>query len=493
MVDKKTKIPVVVVLGHIDHGKSSLLEAIRQDFQIIKKEAGGITQHVGAYEAEHEGKKITFIDTPGHEAFSEMRSRGAKIADIAILVVAADDGVKPQTKEAIEIIKKTKIPTIVAINKTDKEGADPERVKRELQNEGILIEDWGGDTPAVLVSAKTKEGIEDLLSTISLLAEVSEFKADANLKPKGFVLESYLDSFCGPTATLILEQGTLKRGDVIRTETTFGKIKKIKDVTLEEKDKAFPGEAFLITGLKEVPRVGDKFTFAESLEEACQEVSKKTLQECIGEPQREDLEKYLKVVLKADFRGSLEVVSKILKGLIQDKIGIKILKADVGDITDSDTRVADKEKAIIIGFRVKTTPVACIQARQREIKILNFDVVYDLIDSVRKEMENTKEKKKERIDLGKIKPLVIFKTQKRGERNYRQIVGGKIIEGEIKKAELEIKREDKVLPGGKIIEVQEQKKKIEKAKAPQEIGILYEGKTKIKQDDTLIIYQILEV
>lgn len=492
MSAKNTKIPVVVVLGHIDHGKSSLLEAIREDFQITKKESGGITQHIGAYEAEYEGKKITFIDTPGHEAFSEMRSRGAKIADIAILVVAADDGVKPQTKEAIKIIKETKIPTVVALNKKDKEGADVEKAKRELQNEGVLIEDWGGDIPTVPVSAKTKEGINDLLSTINLLADVSEFKADSNLEPKGFVLESHLDAFCGPTSTLVLEEGTLKRGDVIKTDTTYGKIKAMKDVTLQEKAKALPGEALVIIGLKEVPRVGDRFIFSESLEKACQEVSKKTKEECIGESQGKDMEKYLKVVLKADFRGSLEVVSKILKGLVQDKIGIRILKADVGDVTDSDTRAADKEEAVIVAFRVKVASIAKEQARQREIKILNFDVVYDLIDNIRKEMENIKESKKEKIDLGKMKPLVIFKTQKRGEKNYRQIVGGKITEGEIKRAEIEIQRDEKVLPGGKIIEVQEQKKKIEKAKAPQEIGILYEGKTKIKEGDVLIIYEFVE-
>ena len=493
MVDKINKIQVVVVLGHIDHGKSSLLEAIRKDFQITKKESGGITQHIGAYEAEYDGKKITFIDTPGHEAFSEMRSRGAKIADIAILVVAADEGVKPQTKEAIEIIKKSKIPTIVALNKTDRESAEPEKVKRELQNEGVLIEDWGGDVPTVLVSAKTGKGKKDLLSMINLLAEVSGLKVSKKAKPKGFILESHLDSFCGPTASLILEEGKLKNGDIIKTDTTYGKIKSMQDYVLQNKEEAMPGEVIVITGLKEVPGVGESFVFADSIEKACQEVDNKTPEEYIFEVQKEDIEKYLKVVLKADFRGSLEVVSKILKDLVQDKIGIKILKADVGDITDSDTRVADKEEAVIIGFRVKTTPIAQGQARQREIKILIFDVIYDMIDNIRKEMEGIKEKRKERVDLGKMKPLVIFKTQKRGEKNYRQIVGGKIIEGELKKGELEIKRGDKVLTGGKIIELQEQKKKIEKAKTPQEIGILYEGKTKIKEGDTLLIYEIIEV
>jgi translation initiation factor IF-2 len=491
---KNSKIPVVVVLGHIDHGKSSLLEAIRKEFQITSKESGGITQHTGAYEAEYEKHKITFIDTPGHEAFSGMRSRGAKVADIAILVVAADDGVKPQTKEAIKIIKETKIPTIVALNKTDLENADPQRVKGELQASEVLIEEWGGDIPVAEVSAKTGKGIKELLSLINLLADVSELKSDIESSSEGFVLEGYLDSFAGPMATLVLEKGILRVGDVINTCTTYGKIKTMRNFGIEEKKEIFPGEAALVTGLKDVPEVGDKFNFAFSIENAMQAVEQKRKEkECeIVHKPKEGIDAYVKIVLKADVKGSAEVLAGILGDLVQEKMGIKILKGEVGDITDSDVRLADSEKAIIVGFRVKSTPAAQSQARQREVKIITFDVIYELIDTLRKEMEQRKEIKKEKIILGKIKPLVIFKTQKRGENKYRQIVGGKVTEGEIKRAEIEIKRGEEILPGGRMIEMQEQKKKIEKAKAGQEIGMQYEGKTKIKEDDVILVFEIVE-
>lgn len=488
MEKKNFKIPVVVVLGHIDHGKSSLLEAIRKDFQITSKESGGITQHIGAYEAEYEGKKITFIDTPGHESFSEMRSRGAKVADVAILVVAADEGVKTQTIEAIKIIKESKIPYLVALNKIDKENADSQRVKTELQNNGVLIEEWGGDVPVVEVSAKTGQGIENLLSLVNLLFEMSEIRVDINKKAEGFVLESYVDPLCGVSATLIIEDGKLKKDDIVRTDTTFGKIRTMKNFIGDEKDEAIPGEAVFVVGLKEAPVAGEKFFVVDSLEEAQREIEEREIELLDITPQP-DLEKYLKIVLKADCRGSLEVLVKILKNIIQENMGIKILKAEVGEITDSDIRLAEAEEAIIVGFRVEENNIAKEQARQRKIKILKFEVIYDLIDSIRKELEKIKEKKKERVMIGKLKPLVIFKTQKRGERNYRQIVGVKVLEGEVKKSEIDIERNGEMMPGGKILEIQEQKKKIEVAKSPQEVGISYEGRTKVKEGDILLVYE----
>lgn len=488
MEKKNFKIPVVVVLGHIDHGKSSLLEAIRKDFQITSKESGGITQHIGTYEAEYEGKKITFIDTPGHESFSEMRSRGAKVADVAILVVAADEGVKTQTIEAIKIIKESKIPYLVALNKIDKENADSQRVKTELQNNGVLIEEWGGDVPVVEVSAKTGQGIENLLSLVNLLFEMSEIRVDINKKAEGFVLESYVDPLCGVSATLIIEDGKLKKDDIVRTDTTFGKIRTMKNFIGDEKDEAIPGEAVFVVGLKEAPVAGEKFFVVDSLEEAQREIEEREIELLDITPQP-DLEKYLKLVLKADCRGSLEVLVKILKNIIQENMGIKILKAEVGEITDSDIRLAEAEEAIIVGFRVEENNIAKEQARQRKIKILKFEVIYDLIDSIRKELEKIKEKKKERVMIGKLKPLVIFKTQKRGERNYRQIVGVKVLEGEVKKSEIDIERNGEMMSGGKILEIQEQKKKIEVAKSPQEVGISYEGRTKVKEGDILLVYE----
>jgi len=491
----QTGIPVVVVLGHIDHGKSSLLEAIKKDFEITKKEAGGITQHIGTYEVEYEGKKITFIDTPGHEAFSEMRSRGAKVADIAILVVAADEGVKPQTKEAIKAIKEANIPMIVALNKIDKEGANPQRVKIELQREGVFVEGLGGDVPVVETSAKTGQGIEDLLSTVVLVWQISEIKKDIEKPAEGVIIESYLDTRQGPTATVLLEKGRLKRGDIIKTQTTFAKIKSIRDFQLKEKEEIFPGQAGVVTGFEEVPEIGERFTLGESIEKVREELASKKISPKIPIKKTEkkgEIEGFLKIILKADVKGSLEVLEKILTNLVQDKIGIKILKTGVGEITDSDVRLAEDEKAVIIGFRVKMNLIAESLAKQKQIKFFIFQVIYDVIDKVRKLMAEKKEKKKVRKDIGQIKTLVIFKTKKRGERNYRQIVGGRVIKGEIKKANLEIIRKEKTLPGGKIMEIQEQKRRIEKAKTGQEIGILYEGKTKIKEGDILIVFEYAE-
>ena len=491
-------IPVVVVLGHIDHGKSSLLEAIKRDFRITEKESGGITQHIGAYEVEFEGKKITFIDTPGHEAFSEMRSRGAKVADVAILVVAADEGVMPQTKEAIKIIKETKIPTTVALNKIDKPEADPSRVKGELQKEGILIEEWGGDVPLVKTSAKTGEGIKDLLSMIILVSEVSEIKKDLKAEARGVVIESYLDPLRGPTATIILEKGILKINDIISTYTTCGRVKQIFDSKMNPKEEILAGQAGVLIGCGEVPEVGELFRAFKSLEEAQQYVvSMKEKQKEIKEKEEPEIEgeaeKFLKIILKTDVKGSLEVLQKILLKLREQKIGIKFLKSGVGEITDSDIRTAESEEAKIIGFRVGPNIVARSLSQQKGIEILTFDVIYDLIDGVRKLMRRVIERKKEKTILGKIKPLIIFKSQKKGEKYYRQIIGGRVLEGEIKRSNLEIERGEKILGQGKIIEIQEQKRTIDKARVGQEIGILYEGNLKVKEEDILSVYEIKEI
>lgn len=488
-------IPVVVVLGHIDHGKSSLLEAIKRDFRITEKESGGITQHIGAYEIEFGGKRITFIDTPGHEAFSEMRSRGAKVADIAILVVAADEGVKLQTKEAIKIIKEAKTSMIIALNKIDKPEADPQKVKGELQKEGVLIEDWGGDIPLVETSAKTGKGIKDLLSIINLVSDVSEIKKNLQARTRGVIIESYLDSLRGPTATIILEKGRLKMNDIIATDTTYAKIKQIFNFKMIPQKEILAGQAGVMIGFREVPEVGELFNSFESLEDAQKYVdSLKGKQKEIKEPEeartKEGVEKFLKIVLKADVKGSLEVIQKILKKLKEENVGIKILKSGAGEITDSDIRIADSENAKIIGFRVEPNITARSIAQQKSIEILTFDVIYDVVDSTRKLMRRIIERKKEKIILGRIKTLIIFKSKKRGEKNYRQIVGGKVIEGEVEKANLEIERSGTVLGEGKIIEIQEQKRRIEKARAGQEIGILYEGNLKIKQDDILLVYKI---
>ena len=482
------KTPVVVILGHIDHGKSSLLEAIRKEFKITEKEAGGITQHIGAYKVDYQGKKITFIDTPGHEAFSEMRSRGAKIADIAILIVAADEGVKPQTKEAIEVVKNANIPMIVALNKIDKQNADIPKTKGELQKENVLVEEFGGDVPAVEISAKTGQGINELLEMVNLLWEMSGKEADIKASPRAFVIESYLDPLRGSTVTLILEEGEIKVGDIIGSSSAFGKIKTLEDFQLEPIKKTLPGDPVIITGFEEVPTLGENFQKFDSLEKARANI--KISPPLVLEPIPES-EKALNIILKADVKGTLEVVEKIFGNLSQDGKKINIIKAEVGEINFSDLKSAEATSSKIISFRAKVPSKIESVAHQKNIYILSSDIIYDLIDGVRKLIEEEKvQKEKIRKEIGKIKVLVVFKTQSRKRKNYRQIVGGKVIEGEVKRGDLEIERE-KGKPG-KIIELQEKKKKIEMAKGGQEVGILYEGDVKIKEGDTLIVYEYVE-
>lgn len=490
----KSKIPVVVILGHIDHGKTTLLEKIK-NISLTEKETGGITQHIGAYEVEYQGKKITFIDTPGHEAFSEMRSQGAKVADIAILALAADEGVKPQTKEAIEVINKTNLPLIVALTKTDKENIDFSMAKAGLQKEGILIEEWGGKVPLIEVSGKTGKGLEELLSMINLLAELQELKTNSEKPAQGVIIESSLDPLRGPTGTLILENGVFKVGDIIVSQSTFGKIKTLEDFHLKPKAEIFPGEPAVITGFEKTPKIGESFRVVNSIEEAKREIEKEKIREKKEEEEekKKETEKFIKIILRADVSGTLKAIRRILEDLVEEGIGIKILKAEIGEISDSDVRLAIEEEAEIIGFRTKPNFPALSLSRQKEKNIFIFEVIYDLIDNLRKIIREKKEKKMEKVDVGKMKVSVIFKTQKRGEKNYRQIIGGKITEGEVKKADVEIKRNEKICGRGKFIEIQEQKKKIEKAKAGQEIGALYEGNLKIKEGEELIIYEYREI
>ena len=487
MPDKKNKNliprpPVVVVLGHVDHGKSSILEAIK-DLKITAKESGGITQHIGAYELEHQGKKIAFIDTPGHEAFSAMRSRGAKVADIAILVVAADEGVKPQTKEAILHIKKSEIPLIVAINKMDKSEADPAKVKRELSSQDILVESMGGKIPSVEVSAKTKKGINELLEMILLVAEVEKLETDIEKPAKGTVIEAYMDSNRGPTATLILSEGAVKRGDILGTESAYGKVKILEDFQGKIVDQALPSIPVVILGFENVPGVGEQFKIFLDIESAKKEIKEtpKIGREAIV---AETDKKTLNLILKVDVQGSLEAVEKVLGDISQEKANIKILKAEVGDINENDVKMAKGAKARILSFRVKTNPIAKGLALREKITILTFDIIYELAQTARQLLEKKIEPESIRTDLGKIKILEVFRQEK-----SRQIIGGKVTDGLIKKGGFaEITRNKEKIGKGKIIGLQKQKKEIDEALKGSECGLLYEGTGKIEKGDILEIY-----
>ncbi len=480
--------PVVVVLGHIDHGKSSLLQSIKElGVSITEKEAGGITQHIGAYQAEKDGKKITFIDTPGHEAFSAMRSRGAKVADIAILVIDAAEGIRPQTKEAISHIKKAQIPFIVALNKIDKPEANPEKVKGELQKEGILVEDSGGKIPQVLTSAKTGQGINELLELIILLAEMEKLKADIQKQGEGVVIESYLDTQRGPTATLILSQGILKVDDIIGTPTAVGKIKILENFQGKTIEKVLPAEPAIVVGFETVPRVGENFKVFSAIENAREylQVEKKAptsnldMGVEVGSEQR-----ILNLILKTDVLGSVEALEEVLKNLPQEKVILRILKSEAGEINESDVKLAKSARATILGFRVKSNPAAKQLAEREKIKIANFEIIYDLVEEVRKLMERIMEPEAFRQDLGKLKVLAVFLTEKN-----RQIIGGKVTEGEIKKGvRTELFRGEALLGLGKVINLQRNKKDIERIGKGEECGILYEGDAKAEEGDVLVVY-----
>lgn len=463
---KKEKLlsrpPVVVVLGHVDHGKSSLLEAIR-DFKITSKESGGITQHIGAYEVEDKGKKITFIDTPGHEAFSAMRARGAEVADIALLVVDAAQSVQPQTKEAVTAIKRAEIPMIVVLNKIDLPNANPEKIKGELSKIDVLVESFGGTIPSVEVSAKEKTGIDELLEVILLVADLQDLKSEIDVPVEGLIIESYMDGSKGPVATAIVKKGILRNKDIIATDLALAKIKSIEDFKGFPIVEAHPSQPVIILGFEKVPAVGEKFKSYKTAEEAAAKVKKEESKREIGSTviESDPTKKVLNIIIKGDVFGSLEAIEAMLKNLPQDKVILRILKSEVGDISESDAKLAEMSKSIIIGFRVKISPTVVQFMRndtEKRLRIKTFDIIYELIQDVRHSLEKTLEPEVVRSDIGKLRTILVFW----GEKN-RQIVGGKITEGELKKGlKLEIFRDDKKVGSGRIINLQRDKKDIDK-------------------------------
>ena len=479
-----------MVLGHIDHGKTTLLDQIRKT-HVAEKESGGITQHIGAYQIalpagrqEKGGKKITFLDTPGHEAFSQMRSRGARVADIAILVVDCCEGVQAQTKEAILSIKKAGIQIIVVLNKIDKPEANPEKTKGELSKEGVLVESLGGKVPQVLVSAKTGQGVEDLLELILLVAEMEDLKTDVSKSAEGAVIESYLDSQRGPTATLLLTEGILKKGDILGTLSTFGKIKSLESFRGVPLEKVLPSDPVIVVGFENVPKVGENFKVFPGIEEA------KSYLKFLEKKAPEVLEisaeqKVLNLILKSDVLGSIEAIEEVLRGLPQEKVILRILKSEVGEISERDIKLAKGGRAVILGFRVKISPAAKILAERDKIKIMTFEIIYDLVEWVRKFMERIVEPELVRMELGKVKVLAIFLAEKN-----RQIIGGKVTEGEVRKGvQIEIFRGNEELVGkGRLINLQRNKKDIDRVSKGEECGMLYEGNVRVEEGDTLVIY-----
>ena len=486
----KTRPPIVVVLGHVDHGKTSLLDTIRKT-NIVAKEFGGITQHIGAYQIDFQGKKITFIDTPGHEAFSQMRSRGAKAADIAILVVAGEEGVKPQTKEVINYIKKEEIPAIVAVNKIDKPQTNFEKTVGELEKEGLSTEARGGKIPVVKVSAKDGTGINELLEMILLVAEMEELKADIKKPANGVVIESYLDSRRGSVATLLVFEGILKVGQWVVCGSVFGKIKSLENFKGEKIEQAEPSVPAIVLGLNDVPIVGQIFEAVDSEEiangKSLQNKEDKKVPPASGTPPEDGKEeKILNVILKADVQGSLEAIYENLFKIDLGGIRLNVVKSEVGAITESDVKLAFPADAVIIGFRVKASSSVFDMAKRNKVKIRTYNIIYELFEEIRKEAEKLLDQETNKEILGRLKVIAIFRKEK-----AKMIVGGKVIEGRaVNKANIDVLRNEEKIGSGRITQLQHNKNDMPEVEKGREAGILYEGEPIIEEGDILEFYRI---
>ena len=482
--------PVIVVMGHVDHGKTKLLDAIRKT-NVVAGESGGITQHIGAYQVERKGQKITFIDTPGHEAFTAMRSRGAKVADIAILVVAADDGVKPQTIEAFHIIEAAKIPFLVAINKVDKEGVDINKVKQELSTQlNIIPEDWGGKTICLPVSALIGQGIDELLDMVLLTSEIesNSLKANPESAAVGTVVESNIDKGAGPVATVLIQNGTLKIYDQLCFNgVIYGKVKALKNYKGESIELAGPSTPVQVLGLKILPTVGDVLEVGDGEKVRIKKISSKNLSNQsdipLGETDIDSLK--LNLIIKSDFLGSAEAIEESLMKINTKKIKVKIIYKGLGNIGEGDIRRAEAENAQIVGFNVKLQPQIEDLIRENNIKVNIFDIIYDLIKYVKNEMKDIYKPEIIRKDLGKLKVLAIFRTE-----HNSQILGGKVIEGSIEENSLvDVWRDKTFIGNGKISRLQSGKQDVRIVENGQECGIKYDGSSIIQVDDIISFYK----
>ena len=413
----KSRPPIVAIMGHVDHGKTTLLDTIRKA-KVAEGESGGITQHIGAYQIKKNGRYITFLDTPGHEAFSEMRARGANVTDIIVLVVAADDGVRPQTLEVINRAKFTDTPMIVAINKVDKPEANIMRVKQELAGQNVLTEEWGGKTIAVEISAKQNKGIDTLLEMILLTADMEEFKANPAGKTVGTIIESKVTQGKGPTATVVIQNGTLKVGDIIAAGPAFGRVRSLEDETGRKLKEVLPSQPAQISGFSEIPQAGDILQTMATLDEAkniALSAQRKNRSHKLSHNARlaGDLEsKTLNLILKTDVAGSLEAIKQSITKLKNDEVKINILSEGVGEVNESDVLLASNSKATVIAFRTKINPKSLSLAKQKNVQIDPYDVIYELIEDVTSAVIKMFTPELEKISFGRGKILAIFRTEK---------------------------------------------------------------------------------
>ena len=493
--------PVVVVMGHVDHGKTSLLDRIRNS-NVTESEAGGITQHIGAYRVKVNDKEITFLDTPGHEAFTSMRARGASVTDIAILVVAADDGIMPQTVEAINHAKAANVSIIVAINKMDKMGANPDKVKQELTEHGLVIEEWGGDTICVPVSAKTGEGIDDLLENVLLVAEMKELKANPHRLAKGAVIEARLDKGRGPIATILVQNGTLHQGDVIIAGTAVGRIRVMTDDKGRVVKEAGPSVPVEITGLAEVPSAGDTFNAVEDeklARELVEQRKHEAKQEQFSAYQKITLDnlfsqiaegeiKELPIIVKADVQGSVEAVKQSLEKLSNEEVRVKVIHGGVGAVSESDVMLANASNAIIVGFNVRPDPVASENAARDGVDIRLYRIIYDAIEEISTAMKGMLAPKFREVQQGRIEVRQVYKIS-----NVGTVAGCYVLEGKVTRtSEIRVVRDGIVIAEDKMSSLKRFKDDAKEVVKGFECGITLEHFSDIKEGDIFEAFMMEE-
>ena len=495
------RAPVVVVMGHVDHGKTSILDAIRHA-NVTEGEAGGITQHIGAYRVAVDGREITFLDTPGHAAFTTMRARGAQVTDIAVLVVAADDGIMPQTVEAINHAKAAGVSIIVAINKMDKVGANPDRVKEQLTEYELVPEEWGGDTPCIPVSAHTKQGIGDLLEMILLTADMMELKANPDRAAKGTVIEARLDKGMGPVATVLVQNGTLHAGDTIVAGTTVGRVRSMMDDKGRKVKEAGPSVPVEITGLGDVPVGGDIFNavsderlarelveqrITQQKEEQFNSQTKVTLDNLFEQMKEGDM-KELKIIVKADVQGSVEAVRQSLEKLSNEEVRVHIIHGAVGAVSESDVMLANASNAIIVGFNVRPDPVAEENAKRDGVDMRLYRIIYDCIEEIESAMKGMLAPKYREVALGKAECRETYKIS-----NVGMVIGGHVIAGKItRNAQVRVVRDGIIVADDKVASLRRFKDDVKEVADGYDCGITLEKFSDIKQGDILEAYEMEE-
>jgi translation initiation factor IF-2 len=490
--------PVVTVLGHVDHGKTTLLDAIRHT-NVVAGEAGGITQHVGAYQVELGGRKITFLDTPGHEAFTAMRARGAEVTDVAVLVVAADDGVMPQTREAIDHARAAQVPIVVALNKTDKPNANLERVKQQLADIGLTVEDWGGDVICVPISAKQKAGIEELLENILLVTEVAELTANPNRLAQGTVIESKLDERRGPMATLLVQNGTLRVGDILVIGEAHGRVRAMFDDKGQVVNEAGPSTPVVVLGVPEVPRAGDIFEVVES-ERIARGLTSQRVEErrdkgaapvarplSLEEAYDQILARHskeLNLILKADVQGSIEPIVSSLEKLDSEELKIKLLHQGTGNITESDIMLAVASNAIVIGFNVQMDPAAQRMAEATGVDVRLYEVIYRLIDDMDLALKGLLEPAYKDVVIGHAEVRAIFRLTRRGN-----VAGIYVLDGQVTRDALaRIRRNGNEIYDGRVASLKRFADDVKEVAAGFECGVGLEGFDSFEQGDIIEFY-----